>query len=193
MLTKKLDNALNLSVFILHNRIARCTHYGIRSLYRGLSAYFARVVAPFGVYQAVNAVQEQGKQTQKETWEMHAMKYGVLGVMYALVYPFENARVRMGADVESHRVYKNTRDCFSKMRKIEGRSSFYRGFTLSLPIFLLQCTATLNIFEYLVSQQNAGVLPTWLKDSPSIVLFLASYFSTEVLLYPLDSIRYTYE
>ena len=61
MLVRRSGNALLLLVFISDNRIARCTHYGIRSLYRGLSAYFARVAVPFGVYQVVNAVQEQGK------------------------------------------------------------------------------------------------------------------------------------
>jgi hypothetical protein len=43
----------------------------------------------------------------------------------------------MGADVENQRVYRNLRDCTKKMSKVEGKSSFFKGYALSLPYFLL--------------------------------------------------------
>lgn len=65
----------------------------------------------------------------------------------------------MGADIERSRVNKNVRDCMSKMRKVEGKSSFYKGFALSLPFTLLQYSAAINIYKYLLSAQQTDAFP----------------------------------
>lgn len=120
---------------------------------------------------------------------MEIAKYSVLGIAYTIIYPFENARVRMGADIERSRVNRNIRDCMSKMRKVEGTSSFYKGFALSLPFTILQYSAAINIYKYLLSAQQTESFPSFMKSSTGISLFFLSYLSSEILLYPIDSMR----
>jgi hypothetical protein len=78
----------------------------------------------------------------------------MLSLGYLLVYPFENVRMRMGSEVEKNRIYTNFQDCLSKMRKYEGASSFFRGLALSLPLTLLNYTAAITVYNYLVEKQK---------------------------------------
>lgn len=86
----------------------------------------------------------------------NAVPYVFLGIGYSLVYPLENIRVRMGADVERLKVYAGTRDCADKMRKIEGVKSFYRGFALALPHLMLQYGLTTHLYCELVGNTSAA-------------------------------------
>lgn len=75
----------------------------------------------------------------------------VLAIGYGMVYPFENVRVRMGADVERDRVYTGVRDCLAKMRKVEGKGVFYRGFGLSLVYIEMQYFLATEMYRYLTN------------------------------------------
>lgn len=48
-----------------------------------------------------------------------------------LIYPLENLKLRMAADLEEERYYSNIRDCIKKVKKHEGNRAFYRGFTVA--------------------------------------------------------------
>lgn len=116
------------------NILARCTHYGLRSWWRGLTPYFVKLVVPYTMFHLFEGpARNMARNGQKVSEAMVALFKGLgLAIGYAVVFPFENARVRMGADIERDRVYRNIRDCLDKMKKTEGKSSFYRGFSLSL-------------------------------------------------------------
>jgi hypothetical protein len=72
-----------------------------------------------------------------------------VGFIQGLLYPFDNIRLRMGADIESIRIYEGLADCYRKMRKFEGIKSFYRGFMLNYLYVAGQGALASSIFYYL--------------------------------------------
>ena len=56
-------------------------------------------------------------------------------------------KIRMSQDVEALRFYKNLSDCFSKMKKYEGKKSFYQGFTIGFLHLYAQINLTKQLFD----------------------------------------------
>lgn len=54
MPNNRLDNAINFSVTQLLSRLARCTHYGIRSWFRGMTPYTIKVIFPYCVMNSLS-------------------------------------------------------------------------------------------------------------------------------------------
>lgn len=93
---------------------------------------------------------------------------------YILVYPLENVRLRMGADVGRDRVYRTPRDCLGKMKKVEGRFSSYKGFIVSAPYIMLKYSMGPFIYTYLVDQEKEINFPNSIKDLSGASFFIAS-------------------
>jgi hypothetical protein len=54
----------------------------------------------------------------------------------------------MGADIEEDRFYSNMRECVRKMKKNEGKLSFYRGYLIGISQLSAQIALLNVLFKY---------------------------------------------
>jgi hypothetical protein len=74
--------------------IARCSHLGIRSTFRGLKITMMKNAMLYSIYEFISKFKfEENRLAENIT-------KGLVGVSgYLLMYPLENIKIRMGADL----------------------------------------------------------------------------------------------
>ncbi|RCN51052.1 putative ADP/ATP translocase 2 [Ancylostoma caninum] len=105
-----------------------------------------------------------------------------------LLYPFDFARTRLAVDVnaDGSRKFKGMLDCLDKMRKREGCSGWYRGFSASVQFVIASRAAFFGLFDVLrtsvADPKQLHFITTWLLAQVCLI-------SSGLLCYPLDTVR----
>lgn len=105
---------------------------GIRGMYRGLTASLHGMVVHrglyFGGFDTIKEMMSEESKLELPLWKRWAVAQAVTTSAGLLSYPLDTVRRRMMMQSGSeHPVYQGTLDCWRKIYRTEGLSSFYRG------------------------------------------------------------------
>lgn len=105
---------------------------GIRGIYRGLPASLHGMIVHRGIYfggfDTIKEIMSQDSKRDIALWKRWVVAQGVTTSAGLISYPLDTVRRRMMMQSGlEHVMYKSTLDCWQKIYRTEGFSSFYRG------------------------------------------------------------------
>lgn len=105
---------------------------GIRGIYRGLPASLQGMIVHRGIYfggfDTIKEIMSQESKQDIALWKRWVIAQGVTTSAGLISYPFDTVRRRMMMQSGLEQVmYRSTLDCWQKIYRTEGFSSFYRG------------------------------------------------------------------
>ncbi|XP_057823851.2 probable ADP,ATP carrier protein At5g56450 isoform X1 [Cryptomeria japonica] len=137
---------------------------GLRGVYRGLPASLQGMIVHRGLYfGGFDTIKDMMLQDASHPafWKRWLAAQAVTTSAGFLSYPLDTVRRRMMMQSGlEHRVYRNTWDCWKKIYKMEGVTSFYRG-ALSNMFRSTGAALVLVLYDEIKNLMNSGFASTF--------------------------------